>query len=424
MDKNFEKKQINNTNEFGKKEGKFNIEESPIKEAYILLNASTPLELSNNYTAKDQEQMRSGSWDYSNQESIVNKIKNILESVNFSTLSNEEEKEWVQEIIWFWYHHAISCAVWRYKDKDAAKRYANKALEYQSADHPNKISKLLYFLVNDKFEDAEKWVDQITEEPEKSTAISLIQDFKKGDLFNVDIEKNNDLLNLITEKYQLSANKEEKQSFDKWLKNTPESSLENPIQIEKTIEILKFLPNYGNYTDQKVNIFFYKENFSIEDLDLILKSHSENEASFEISVVLHNENTISIGIGNKANNCSTLINGDILGHYHPILKYESPDNLPYPFIKGLLPSHGDIKACLKYPDLFIKGTRIYSKHGYTEIKLEKTSFDNKNPLANFKEKYFKLFLGENKYHWKNDQDIIDYYKDNFNLIISFHYNEK
>lgn len=238
------------------------------------------------------------------------------------------------------------------------------------------------------------------------------------------IEQNKDLLNLITEKYQLNETEEEKQSFDEWLKDSPESSLENPIQIEEPIEILKYLPNSGNYTNQKVNIFFRKENFTLDDLYLILKSHSESEASFEISVVLHDKNTISIGIGNKARNISTLLNGDMFGHYHPILKHENPDDLPASFTKGLLPSHGDIKACLKFPHLFAKGTRIYSKHGYTEIKLQERSFDYENSLIDFKEKYFKLFFGENKYDWKNDQDIIDYFKDNFKLIISFHYNEE
>lgn len=114
----------------------------------------------------------------------------------------------------------------------------------------------------------------------------------------------------------------------------------------------------------------------------------------------------------------------MLGHYHPILKHENSDSLPTPFTKGLLPSHGDVKACLKFPHLFTKGTRIYSKHGYTEIKLEEGLSDYKKPLDDFKEEYFKLFFGENKYDWKNDQDIIDYFKDNFKLIISFHYNEE
>ena len=78
----------------------FNIEKSPIKEVYLLLNAHTPLELNNNYSAEDQKLMRSGSWDYNNSALVVNKVKDILEVVNPQELT-EEEREWVQEILWF-----------------------------------------------------------------------------------------------------------------------------------------------------------------------------------------------------------------------------------------------------------------------------------------------------------------------------------
>jgi len=158
------------------------MEKSPAKEAYILLGAKTPLELSNLYSVEDQKLMHSGSWDYADKESAVNKVKGILESIDPSTLTTEE-REWRQEILWFWYHHAISCAVWRYKDKAAAQMYAAKALENQPADHPNKITQLLDFLVNDKLEYAEKWVANIGEEPEKSTATSLVQTYKDGKFF-------------------------------------------------------------------------------------------------------------------------------------------------------------------------------------------------------------------------------------------------
>ncbi len=160
----------------------FNVEKSPAKEAYVLLGAKTPLELSNLYSVEDQKLMRSSSWDYADEESVVNKVKVILEAINPSALT-VEEREWRQEILWFWYHHSISCAVWRHKDKTAAQIYAAKALEYQPADHPNKITQLLNFLVNDKLEDAEKWAGDIDEEPEKDTAASLVQEYKEGKFF-------------------------------------------------------------------------------------------------------------------------------------------------------------------------------------------------------------------------------------------------
>lgn len=159
-----------------KKENIFNIEKSPIKEAYILLNARNPLELSNRYSAEDQKLMRSSSWDYNNPVLIVNRVKNIIEAVNPQKLKGKE-KEWTQEILWFWYHHAVSCAVWRYKDKKRAEVYTKKALEFQSVDHPNKITKLFDMLLKGKLEEAKKKAKDITEEPEKSTALGVIKEW-------------------------------------------------------------------------------------------------------------------------------------------------------------------------------------------------------------------------------------------------------
>ncbi len=160
----------------------FDRENSPLKEAYLLLDAQTPVELSNLYSAEDQKLMKSGSWDYNNSELITNKIKGVLEPTDPAELTIEE-KEWRQEILWFWYHHAISCAIWRYKDKTKAQEYSLKALEYQSEDHPNKITRLLYLLVNNQVLEAEKWAKEITEEPEKNSAVDLINDYKDKPFF-------------------------------------------------------------------------------------------------------------------------------------------------------------------------------------------------------------------------------------------------
>ncbi len=160
----------------------FDFEKSPVREAYVLLGAKTPLELSNLYTDEDQKLMKFHEWDYNNPDLTINKIKEILENVNLETLSQEERK-WAQEIIWFWYHHAISCAIWRYKDRQKAKEYSEKALSYQTKDHPNKITRLLNFLSEDKFYEAEVWTDQIEDEVEKTTALELLKEYKEGGFF-------------------------------------------------------------------------------------------------------------------------------------------------------------------------------------------------------------------------------------------------
>lgn len=155
---------------------------SPLKEAFELLGASTPLELSNLYAEEDQKLMKSGEWDYNNPSLVVNKVKEILESIDPSELS-KEELVWREEILWFWYHHAVSCAVWKYKDKEAAQEYAALALAFQSENHPNKITKLLYLLVNDQIAEAETWTETISESPERETAADLLRDYKGKGFF-------------------------------------------------------------------------------------------------------------------------------------------------------------------------------------------------------------------------------------------------
>jgi len=162
---------------------RFDHEKSPLREVYLLLGAATPLELSNLYTEEDQKLMKSGSWDYDNPGLITNKVKDLLETADTELLT-EEEKEWRQEILWFWHHHAISCAVWRHQDKAKAQEYAVKALEYQPEDHPNKITRLLALLIESKVQEAEEWAAGITEEPEKSTAMELLEDYKEKPFFN------------------------------------------------------------------------------------------------------------------------------------------------------------------------------------------------------------------------------------------------
>ncbi|MFQ5752961.1 MAG: hypothetical protein ACE5HI_13290 [bacterium] len=155
----------------------FDINRSAIKEAYILLGAKTPGELSRLYTTEDQKIAKSAGWDYNNPDLVTNKVRNILESADESSLT-EGEKGRRKEILWFWYHHAISCAIWRYQNKEAAQLYSQKALEYQEGDHPNHITRLLYFLVRDKLKEAKNLAQTIEEDPEKTTAQDLIKEYE------------------------------------------------------------------------------------------------------------------------------------------------------------------------------------------------------------------------------------------------------
>lgn len=159
----------------------FNIEASPIREVYELLGAKTPfdLELSNKYSDAEQVLFKSQEWDYDNPNQIQNKAKVILESVDPEALI-EDEKDCRQEILWFWYHHAISCAIWK-RDRAKAIEYSDKALELQGENHPNKITRVLNLLVNDKVDEAEEFVKTV--ETDKEKADGLIQDYKEGKFF-------------------------------------------------------------------------------------------------------------------------------------------------------------------------------------------------------------------------------------------------
>lgn len=128
--------------------------------------------------------MKSGDWDYKNPELVINIVQVILLSI---PLDNFEvrERAWIREILWFWHHHAIGCAIWVYRDKAAAKDFARKAIFYQNPtyselEHPNKITILLYFLVNDQIDEAEEWASKINVDYEIEAAEYLIQEYHKG----------------------------------------------------------------------------------------------------------------------------------------------------------------------------------------------------------------------------------------------------
>lgn len=157
--------------------------EEKIREVFDLLKVSSFRELSRVYGEKDQELMKARTWNDKSSELITNQVKNILEQINPAELS-EEDRIWWHEIMWFWYHHAISCAIWKIKDKQLAQFYADKALELQMSDHPNKITKLLWFLVHDKLAEAKEYIE--TEKfisYELETAKATLKEYENGEFF-------------------------------------------------------------------------------------------------------------------------------------------------------------------------------------------------------------------------------------------------
>jgi len=227
---------------------------------------------------------------------------------------------------------------------------------------------------------------------------------------------------LIEKNLAIEYSEEEKASFDQWLSQLPENSTEKPIAITDIDEITSFLPEVPNYKDESINLFFTKEEFVPDELQSILEKFSKANPSFEISLVKHNGNVISIGIGNKIRNASTILSGEYFGHYHPTqIEIKNKENLPHSFVMGLMPSAGDIKGFLKHHESVIKGTRIFSKNGYVLIKPTTGTKDFNRAIDSFNQNYFDLFLGVNKFDFKSDDEVIKYFKDAFDFDVEFHY---
>jgi hypothetical protein len=137
-------------------------------------------ELSWYYSKLDDPLMRCGEWDYKNKDLLTNIIVAALEILDYTGMT-DEELEWVDEILWLWYHHATSVAVVKHRDKEAAKNFVRRALEYQAhwPHHPNKITWLLHLMLHDRIEEAREWVKGIPKDHgDKQTAEEVLQEWE------------------------------------------------------------------------------------------------------------------------------------------------------------------------------------------------------------------------------------------------------
>ena len=156
---------------------------NPLEEAYLLLQASSTNELVHKFIAEDQRLMKAQTWDYKNQDLVINKVKEIVEQLLGSgfTTGNKLEDDDLRDILWFWYHHAIGYAIWSKKDQKAAQEFSKKALQYQILDNPNKITRLLYLLVNDRENEAKEWLETIVDEPDKTASEQIMAEYRPGE---------------------------------------------------------------------------------------------------------------------------------------------------------------------------------------------------------------------------------------------------
>lgn len=130
------------------------------------------------YMLDDQEHMKSLTWDYATP-SITNSIYNDCLKIETGELSEEDEM-WLRETLYFWNHHAISCAIWRHKDLEAALRYSVAALGYQDSDHPNHVTRLFKLLLEKKEKEAAELVEIIPDDGERETARDILESYRNG----------------------------------------------------------------------------------------------------------------------------------------------------------------------------------------------------------------------------------------------------
>jgi hypothetical protein len=153
----------------------------PIDEICRRCGVGSVQELERYITDIDQRLMKADLWDYRNPNNENNEIVRLLKQrVDLDSLV-ADEKYWFTQIIWFWYHHAASCALFKYRDRITAQIFADAALEHHELlpDHPNKITPLLYYLAYGRIEEAERWVKSFpADHDEAETAVGTLMDYQ------------------------------------------------------------------------------------------------------------------------------------------------------------------------------------------------------------------------------------------------------
>lgn len=225
-----------------------------------------------------------------------------------------------------------------------------------------------------------------------------------------------------TEKYS----EEEKQWFDEWKKNLPETSIESPLK-EKTVgEIFNLLPEAPNYT--KMETGFYFETNDVVFVDSIFEKFVTEQNIYEIAVQRINNSVFYMTIGGKTHGVGKKLLGTFYAHSHPDfldafgLNEEKQKNLPDLFVKGVLPSHGDLEIYLKKEQMGKEGTKIFSKNGCSIINCFKeiSLSEKQKHLQNYRDAYFDLFDGKNILGFKTFIETKEYFKKYFGFNFEYH----
>jgi len=143
--------------------------------------ADDMLHLSRIYTSFDQPIFKNGRWNYDNPRLVVNKIKSSLEKIP-DYCFDKRGLMWKREILWFWYHHAISVAI-NHGNLELAREFANQAVKLQGRNPCNQITRLLWHLVHGRIKQARRWF-QTGVKADQETAKEILRWYDQGYFFN------------------------------------------------------------------------------------------------------------------------------------------------------------------------------------------------------------------------------------------------
>lgn len=141
---------------------------------FHLDSSAPPFEIYKKFMDEDQK----GNWDYTDAGLVTNQLKNIFDTMDETKLSNDQ-KEIRLATFYLWHHHAMQYA-YQKGDLPKALEFSEKALKYKSADHPNKITQLLYFIYRGKNKEATEWASKITDPVEFKTGQILLKQLIKS----------------------------------------------------------------------------------------------------------------------------------------------------------------------------------------------------------------------------------------------------
>ncbi len=127
----------------------------------------------------DQKVIKENLFDENDPDLLNNRIKDRLLDIDLNELE-KYERQIIQGILWLWYHHATTVAIWRDKDLSKARSLCKKAIDNLYPEHPNKITPMIHLLLHGKIEEARRWKEEEVEEVEKEYALYLLEEYEKG----------------------------------------------------------------------------------------------------------------------------------------------------------------------------------------------------------------------------------------------------